>query len=75
MCLAVPARVVEVAEGIATVESFGTRRRVSLLLMDEPVAVGDYLRVQVGNFAFEKVDAETSREIIALFASGEALSA
>lgn len=75
MCLAVPARVIEVSDGMAVVESFGQRRAVSLLLMNEEVSVGDYLRVHVGNFAFEKVDPETSREIIALFASGDALPA
>jgi hydrogenase expression/formation protein HypC len=40
---------------MATVEAFGQTRRVSLLLLSEPVAVGDYLLIQASGFAFERI--------------------
>ncbi|HET8746363.1 MAG TPA: HypC/HybG/HupF family hydrogenase formation chaperone [Ramlibacter sp.] len=79
MCLAAPSRVVALAEGEATVECFGQRREVSLLLLDEPVAVGDYLLVQAGGFAFERMDAaagEAALEaMLKLLAQDDAVSA
>jgi hydrogenase expression/formation protein HypC len=66
MCLAAPSRVVALADGSATVECFGQRREVSLLLLDEPVAPGDYLLVQAGGFAFERLDAAAGEAALAL---------
>lgn len=66
MCLAAPSRVVEVREGMAVTECFGQRREVSLLLMNEAVAVGDYLLIQAGGFAFERVEAERAEEALKL---------
>jgi hydrogenase expression/formation protein HypC len=68
MCLAVPSKVVEVDGLLATVEAFGRQRRVNLMLMQEPVAVGDYLLIQVGDFAFERVDAARAEESLRLMA-------
>ncbi|MBK7768440.1 MAG: HypC/HybG/HupF family hydrogenase formation chaperone [Sulfuritalea sp.] len=66
MCLAAPSRVLEVRDGMALTECFGQRREVSLLLMDEEVAVGDYLLIQAGGFAFERVEPERAAEALAL---------
>lgn len=66
MCLAAPSRVIEVHEGMAVTECFGQIREVSLLLMNENVAVGDYLLIQAGGFAFERVEAERAEEALAL---------
>ena len=66
MCLAAPSRVVEVRDGMALTECFGQRREVSLLLMGEEVAVGDYLLIQAGGFAFERVEPERAAEALAL---------
>jgi hydrogenase expression/formation protein HypC len=66
MCLAAPSRVIEVQDGVAITECFGQRRKVSLLLLDEEVAVGDYLLIQAGGFAFERVDAAQAEEALAL---------
>jgi hydrogenase maturation factor len=41
---------------------------VSLLLLDEPVAPGDYLLIQVGNFAFQRMAPEEGREARTLLA-------
>lgn len=66
MCLSVPSRVTATDGHTATVESFGTVRQVSLLLLDVPVAVGDYLLVQAGGFAYEKVEQQRALEALAL---------
>ena len=66
MCLAAPSRVVEVRDGMAVTECFGQTREVSLLLMTEEVAVGDYLLIQAGGFAFELVEPGRAEEALAL---------
>ena len=66
MCLAAPSRVIEVREGMAVTECFGEIREVSLLLMDEDVVPGDYVLIQAGGFAFERVEPERAEEALAL---------
>jgi hydrogenase expression/formation protein HypC len=66
MCLAAPSRVIEVHDGTAVTECFGQRREVSLLLLDEAVAVGDYLLIQAGGFAFERLEVARAEESLAL---------
>jgi hydrogenase expression/formation protein HypC len=66
MCLAAPSRVIEVREGMAVTECFGQTREVSLLLMNEEIAVGDYLLIQAGGFAFERIEAERAEEALAV---------
>ena len=66
MCLAAPSKVLETGDGMALVECFGQTRHVSLLLMAEDVSVGDYLLVQAGGFAFERVEAARAEEALAL---------
>lgn len=66
MCLAAPSKVIAVRDGIALTECFGQRREVSLLLLEDEVAVGDYLLIQAGGFAFERVDADRAEESLAL---------
>lgn len=66
MCLAAPSRVIEVRDGTAVTECFGLRREVSLLLLDEEIAVGDYLLIQAGGFAFERIESARARESLAL---------
>lgn len=66
MCLAVPSQVIEIDGDMATVEAFGETRHVSLLLMPEEVALGDYLLIQAGGFAFERVEPERAEESLRL---------
>ncbi len=66
MCLAAPSRVIEVHDGMAVTECFGQTRAVSLLLLDEQVVVGDYLLIQSGGFAFERIESERAEESLAL---------
>ena len=65
MCLAIPARVVELPEDdVAVVDLGGVRKRISLLLVED-VAVGDYVIVHVG-FALSRLDPEEAEETLAL---------
>ena len=66
MCLAAPSLVLEVRDGIAVTQCFGQTREVSLLLLDEKIEVGDYLLIQAGGFAFERVEPERARDALAL---------
>ncbi len=68
MCLAVPSKVVELDGEVAIVEAFGQARRVSLLLMPEEVALGDYVLIQAGGFAFERVKAERAEDALRVMA-------
>jgi hydrogenase expression/formation protein HypC len=59
--------VIEVRDGTALTECFGQTREVSLLLLeDQDVAVGDYLLIQAGGFAFERVEMQRAEEALAL---------
>ncbi len=68
MCLAAPSKVMEIRDDMAVTECFGQRREVSLMLMTESVAVGDYVLIQAGGFAFERVEAQRAEESLALMA-------
>ncbi len=67
MCLAIPSRVIEIRENnTALVEAFGTRRLVSLDLLQEKVHVGDYVLVHVG-FAIQKLNEDYALESLRFF--------
>jgi hydrogenase expression/formation protein HypC len=66
--MAVPSRILSIEGDMALVECFGVERRVSLMLMSEPVEVGDYLTIQSGAFAVERVPSEMAQEALAYFA-------
>lgn len=67
MCLAVPARVVELvdkANQIAKVDIGGVRRNISVALLED-VKVGDWVLVHVG-FAIQKIDEEEAEQTLTL---------
>jgi len=65
MCLAVPARVVELHDdGLATVDLDGVRQRVSLALVEQ-VVVGDHVIVHVG-FALQRLDVDEAEASLRL---------
>jgi hydrogenase expression/formation protein HypC len=68
MCLAIPSQVVEIDEKTKTavVDTLGVKRRVSLMMMHEPVEVGDWVLIHVG-FAIEKIDEEEAQKTLELF--------
>ena len=72
MCLAIPARVVEIAQneqGLgdqAIVDLGGVRKDVSLALVED-VQVGDYVIVHVG-YALTRLDPDEAEKTLALMA-------
>lgn len=65
MCLAIPSKVVEIRDKMATIDLSGVRRDVSLLLLPEEAAVGDYVLVHAG-FAIQRIDPEAAEEALKL---------
>ncbi|MBQ7478783.1 MAG: HypC/HybG/HupF family hydrogenase formation chaperone [Selenomonadaceae bacterium] len=66
MCLAVPAKVIEVRDALGKVELSGVTRDVSLMLLPE-AKVGDFVLVHAG-FAMQIVDEQSAEETNALLA-------
>lgn len=66
MCLAVPAKVVEIKDQLASVELNGVRRAASLMLLPE-AKLGDYVLVHAG-FAMQIVEEKDAEETYALLA-------
>jgi len=66
MCLAMPARVIEIEGDTARVNLGGVRKAVSLALVDG-VEVGDYVLVHVG-YALNRISTEEAERTLALFA-------
>jgi hydrogenase expression/formation protein HypC len=68
MCLALPARVVDIgADGdLATVDVGGIRKEISLALVED-VRVDDYVLIHVG-YALNRLSEEEARITLALFA-------
>lgn len=65
MCLAFPAKVVEIKDSLAKVELSGVTRDVSLMLLPE-AKLGDYVLVHAG-FAMQVVQKQEVDEMLALF--------
>lgn len=68
MCLAIPARIVELLpDGAGRVDLGGVRKTVSLELVDA-VEVGDYVIVHVG-YALTRLDPAEAERTLATFAA------
>jgi hydrogenase expression/formation protein HypC len=71
MCLALPARVVELrSDDLGVIDLGGVRKEISLALV-ENVAVGDYVIVHVG-YALQKLDPGEAEKTLELFAGFDA---
>jgi hydrogenase expression/formation protein HypC len=67
MCLAIPARVVELTgPDMARIDLGGVRKEVSLALVED-VQVGDYVIVHVG-YALTRLDPDEAERTLATFA-------
>ncbi len=67
MCLSIPSKVVEIDENnMATVDTMGVKRQVTLDLIGEPVEVGEYVLIHVG-FAMSKISIEEAQESIKIY--------
>ncbi len=74
MCLAIPSKIISIDNLMATVDIYGARRDVSLMLMPEEAQVGDYVLVHAG-FALQKIDEEAALESLKLLKEYEELLA
>ena len=73
MCLAIPARVVELLDGDeAVVDLAGVRKRISLALV-EGIAIGDHVIVHVG-YALTRLDPEEAQRTLEAFATAGMLA-
>jgi hydrogenase expression/formation protein HypC len=67
--MAIPSRIVALAGDMATVECFGEQRDVSLMLIESPLALGDYVLVQAGGFAYERIEPSAAMQTLELLGS------
>ena len=67
MCLSIPSKVIEIDENnVATVETLGVTRKVSLDLISEEVKVGEYVLIHVG-YAMQKIDTQFGLESLDVY--------
>jgi len=66
MCLGVPGKVISINQTLAIVDFWGVRREVKLDIVDEPVAIGDYILNHVG-FAIRRIPEESIAETLSLY--------
>ena len=73
MCLAIPAKVIELAgDDMAVVALEGVKKRISVALRED-VAEGDYVLVHVG-YALHKVSPEEAERTLALMSEAGVLA-
>ena len=75
MCLAIPSKVIEIKDGSTViVDTMGSKRLVSTMLLEEPAVIGDYLLIHVG-YAMQKIDEKEAKESLNLFREIESKTA
>jgi hydrogenase expression/formation protein HypC len=75
MCLAIPSKVIEIKdESTVIVDTMGSKRLVSTMLLEEPAVIGDYLLIHVG-YAMQKIDEKEAKESLNLFREIESKTA
>jgi hydrogenase expression/formation protein HypC len=66
VCIAFPGKILTIdQDNFAIIDISGTRREVSLDIVDEPVTVGDYVICHAG-YAIQRIDEEAAQEKLAL---------
>lgn len=73
MCIGVPVKVISVSEDglTARVLSRGEEQHINLMMLEETVSINDYLLVQVGGFAVDKIAPEQAQKALALIGAIE----
>jgi len=67
MCLSIPSKVEKIDENnMATVDTMGVKRDISLDLMADDVQIGDYILIHVG-FAMNKIDKEEAEQSLKVY--------
>ena len=69
MCLAIPSKVLEINNetNIATLDTLGVTRKASLDLMQDDVAIGDFVLLHIG-YVMGKIDVQDAQESLELYA-------
>ena len=62
MCLAIPSKITQIKNNMATIDVDGVKREASLLLLED-VRVGEYVIVHAG-FAIQKIDEAAAMETL-----------
>ncbi|ACD96770.1 HypC/HybG/HupF family hydrogenase formation chaperone [Trichlorobacter lovleyi] len=63
MCLGVPMQILEINDDMVLAEIDGVQREASLMMLGDPVAVGDYVIVHAG-FAISRIDPAEAEETL-----------
>jgi hydrogenase expression/formation protein HypC len=66
MCLGIPSKIISIEGQNAVIDVYGAQRQISLLVLDEPVALGDYVIVHAG-FAIQKLREDIAKETLGYF--------
>ena len=72
MCLAIPSKIVQIENNIATIDVDGIQRQASLLLMED-AEIGDYVIVHAG-FVIQKIDESAALESLNLLREAVAMA-
>ncbi len=64
MCLAIPSKIIDIKNNIATIDVDGVQREASLMLLED-AKVGEYVIVHAG-FAINRLDEAYAKESIEL---------
>jgi len=72
MCLAIPSKIVDIENGMATIDVDGVQRSASLMLLED-AAVGDFVIVHAG-FAIQKLDQAAAAESLQLLREAAAFA-
>jgi hydrogenase expression/formation protein HypC len=62
MCLAIPSKITQIKDNMATIDVDGVQREASLLLLED-AGIGDFVIVHAG-FAIQKIDEAAARETL-----------
>src|SRR4030042_2327470 len=65
MCVGFPSKIIGIEDHTAVIEVLEAQRKISLLLLNENVKVGDYVIVHAG-FAIQKIQEEDAKENLRL---------
>lgn len=68
MCLSIPSQIVSIDKKANTciVDTMGTKREVSLDILEEKVEIGDYVLIHIG-YAMNKISKEHALESLELY--------
>lgn len=68
MCLAIPSKIISIDRdtGMGEIDTMGVSREANFSLVDEEIAVGDWVLVHVG-LAISRIDADEAQKTLAMY--------